>query len=63
MAGLLIHAPDGGMMGYPLCQSKEGDTTDYEQDVDCPECLDELEAAGQELIDRLLKNGFEFTGS
>lgn len=50
-------------MGYPLCQSKEGDTTDYEQDVDCPECLDELEAAGQELIDRLLKNGFEFTGS
>lgn len=57
----LTHAPDGGMFGFPLCESKQGDTASREQDVDCDDCLDLLEDAELPLMRRMARNGFEFT--
>ncbi|MCW2929950.1 MAG: hypothetical protein JWM19_912 [Actinomycetia bacterium] len=57
----LTHAPDGGMMGFPLCESKQGDVADLETDVDCGDCLDLLEDAELPLMRRMARHGFGFT--
>lgn len=40
------HAPDGGSIPGALCEEPTGDVSIRENDVDCPECLDELEKKG-----------------
>lgn len=45
MARSRIHAPDGGSIPGALCQEPTGDVAAAESDVDCPECLDQLEAS------------------
>jgi len=56
----VIHAPDGGIVGHALCENPRGDVTDYERDVDCPDCLDALDGADIALRQRLRKHGFQF---
>ena len=56
----VIHAPDGGMFGHSLCENPQGDVTDYEQHVDCPDCLDALDRAAEELRQRMRDHGFQF---
>ena len=53
MARILVHAPDGGIFRRALCENPEGDVTDYEQDVDCSDCLDTLEEAEPDLRSRM----------
>jgi hypothetical protein len=55
-----IHAPDGGAFAHALCENPSGDINDYERYVDCPECLDALDAADVGLRQRLRKHGFHF---
>jgi len=43
MARTFIHAPDGGSIPGSLCQEPTGDCTTRENEVTCPEYLDELE--------------------
>lgn len=43
MGRKVIHAPDGGSIPGSLCQEPTGDVSTLERDVDCPECLDQLE--------------------
>lgn len=43
MARKVTHAPDGGAIPGPLCEEPTGDVSTFENDVDCPECLDRLE--------------------
>ncbi|WP_442929119.1 DUF7446 family protein [Mycobacterium sp. MS1601] len=45
MVRRFIHAPDGGSIPGALCQEPTGDVASSESDVDCPECLDRLEAS------------------
>lgn len=61
MTAPFIHAPDGGILGRPLCESPAGDVTGYERFVDCPDCLDALETAGWDLRQRMRAHGFQFT--
>jgi hypothetical protein len=56
----LVHAPDGGLLGHALCESPNGDVTDYERDVDCPDCLDALEGADWGICQRMSAHGFQF---
>lgn len=58
MAAPLIHAIDGGMFGHALCEEPTGDSTDYERDVTCSECLDLIERAKPELIQRMCRQGW-----
>lgn len=39
---IYVHAPGGVMVPSSLCE-REGDTTIYRDQVDCPECLDVLD--------------------
>jgi hypothetical protein len=55
-----IHAPDGGIVGHALCENPHGDVTDYERDVDCPDCLDALDEADVSLRQRMRNHGFQF---
>ena len=59
-ARTFIHAPDGGIAGHALCENPSGDVAGRERDVDCPDCLDALEAASEELRERLGGHGFLF---
>lgn len=43
MARKVTHAPDGGTIPGSLCEEPTGDVSEFEHDVDCPECLDRLE--------------------
>lgn len=58
-----VHAPDGGSVGHALCENPNGDVNNYEQYVDCPDCLDALEAADVSLRQRMRKHGFQFLGN
>ncbi len=43
MARPVVHAPDGGTIPGSLCEEPTGDATTIESDIDCPDCLDQLE--------------------
>lgn len=47
MSAPQIHAPDGGIFGHALCEEPTGDTTIWEHDVTCSDCLDLLEVSEQ----------------
>lgn len=53
-----IHAIDGGIFGHALCEEPTGDSTDYERDVTCSDCLDLLEQIDPELLIRMCKHGW-----
>lgn len=54
-----IHAIDGGMFGHALCEEPTGDSTTYERDVTCVDCLDQIEdGIDPEQLDRMLKRGW-----
>jgi hypothetical protein len=53
-----IHAIDGGMFGHALCEEPTGDTTDYERDVTCGDCLDLLDDLDEDHRDRLRQRGW-----
>jgi len=54
----LIHAIDGGMFGHALCEEPTGDSTTYERDVTCSDCLDIIEEGDQVLAARLQRVGW-----
>lgn len=54
MARKVTHAPDGGAIPGPLCEEPTGDVSTFENDVDCPECLDRLEMS-EKNFDRLAR--------
>ncbi len=43
MAHKVIHAPDGGSIPHALCEEPTGDVSIRASEVDCPDCLDEIE--------------------
>lgn len=45
MARKVIHAPDGAAIPGSLCEEPTGDVSTIENDIDCTECLDQLEAS------------------
>ena len=45
MVRKVIHAPDGAAIPGSLCEEPTGDVSTIENDVDCPECLDQLETS------------------
>lgn len=54
-----IHAIDGGMFGHALCEEPTGDSTTYERDVTCSDCLDLLESEmDSDLLLRLRRRGW-----
>lgn len=53
------HAPDGGITCAALCEAPEGDTTTDESDVNCPDCLDLLEALPPGSFVRLARHAVE----
>lgn len=54
----VIHAIDGGIFGHALCEEPTGDTTAWERDVTCSECLDLVEQAEPELLIRMCERGW-----
>lgn len=45
MSRIFTHAPDGGSIPGALCEEPTGDVSTLERNVDCPDCLDQLEAS------------------
>jgi hypothetical protein len=52
-----IHAIDGGIFDHALCEEPTGDSTIYERDVTCLDCLDILESVDFDAR-RLLRRGW-----
>lgn len=45
MASKVTHAPDGAAFPGSLCEEPRGDVSTIQNDVDCPECLDQLDVS------------------
>lgn len=55
----VIHAPDGGMFMHALREEPTGDVSPRERDVTCIDCLNLVDTAGQELMLKLNRAGWE----
>jgi hypothetical protein len=53
-----VHAIDGGMFGHALCEEPTGDSTTYERDVTCSDCLDLIETMEPGQAARLRRAGW-----
>lgn len=58
MSASVIHAIDGGIFNHALCEEPTGDSTTYESDVTCSECLDLIDEADPDLMLRMRRRGW-----